>query len=279
MKTGVALFLLLLAAKACFAAEPSGELVELHSCDLYTGGCTASSEATLLGRQRFCMWLISRGFWAGQDLAGTRLALLEVGSENLAEKGAVAERAEIFIPRGTAPEQKKALLSWLETEHPLPASTSVSDTDICYRRTGNEAELSVGDTVAVSTVPLGKCRTGSCGQALWYEPISRQSSFSVVSSRNSIIRDGRLHLTWTDHDRPNVFLAAFGPGAGSTPLAGAPCLVIRAVNLNPEPGTRRPKQSGRRNLAKELSPRRRSDGHGGSPGKGQGGRSVGRSPG
>jgi hypothetical protein len=222
MKAGIVLFVLLLAAKACFAAEPSGELVELHSCDLFTGGCTASSEATLLGRQRFCLWSVRQGLWSGQDLAGAKVALLEVGSQNLAEKGTVADRAEIFVPREMAPAQKKALLAWLEAERPLPASTSVIETDICYRRTGNEAELSVGDTVAVSTVPLGKCRTGSCGQALWYEPISRQSSFSVVSSRNSIIRDGRLHLTWTDHDRPNVFLATFGPGAGSTPLAGAP---------------------------------------------------------
>jgi hypothetical protein len=223
MKAGIALFLLLLAAKACFAAEPAGELVELHSCDLYTGGCTASSEATLLGRQRFCMWLISQGFWAGQDLAGAKLALLEVGSKNLAEKGAMADRAEIFVPRGITPEQKKALLSWLETERPLPASTSVIDADICYRRTGNQAELTVGDTVVLSTIPLGKCRTGACGQALWYEPTSRQSSFAVVSSRTSVIRDARLHLTWTDHDRPNVFLATFGPGEGSTQLADAPC--------------------------------------------------------
>jgi hypothetical protein len=223
MKTGVALFLLLLTAKASFAAEPSGELVELHSCDLYTGGCTASSEMTLLGRQRFCMWLISQGFWAGQDLAGAKLALLEVGSENLAEKGAVADRAEVFVPRGMTPEQKKALLSWLETKYPLPASTSVIDTDICYRRTGHQADLTVGGTVAVSTVPLGRCRTGSCGQALWYEPTSRQSSFAVVASRTSIIRDARLHLTWTDHDRPNVFLATFGPGENSIQLADTLC--------------------------------------------------------
>jgi hypothetical protein len=222
MKTGVA-FLLFLAAATCFAAEPSGELVELHSCDLYTGGCTASSEATLLGRQRFCMWLIRQGHWAGQDLAGTRLALLEVGSQNLAERGTVADRAEIFVPPGMAPERKKALLSWLETERSLPASTPVIDAGICYRRTGNQAELTVGDAVVLSTAPLGKCRTGSCGQALWYEPSSRQSSFAVVSSRTSMIRDARLRLTWTDHDRPNVFLATFGPGDGSARLADAPC--------------------------------------------------------
>lgn len=223
MKTGVALFFLLVTAKACFAAEPSGEFVELHSCDLYTGGCTASSEATLLGRQRFCMWLINRGLWAGQDLAGAKLALLEVGSENLAEKGAVADRAEIFVPKGTTAERKKALVSWLATECPLPASTSVIEADICYRRTGPKAELTVDDAVAVSTIPLGQCRTGACGQALWYEPTCRHSSFAVVSSRTSTIRDGRLHLAWTDHDRPNVFLATFGPGAESAQLADALC--------------------------------------------------------
>jgi hypothetical protein len=156
-------------------------------------------------------------------LAGARLALLEVGSKNLAEKGAVADRAEIFVPKGLAPEQQAALLSWLRTERPLPASTSVIDADISYRRTGYQAELTVGDTVAVSTVPLGKCRTGSCGQALWYEPASPHSSFAVVSSRASTIRDARLRLAWTDHDRPNVFLATFGPDTEANQLADAPC--------------------------------------------------------
>ena len=77
------------AASRCLGVEPFGEFVELHSCDLYTGGCTASSESTLLGRQLFRVWSISQGTWDNQDLAGLKVALLELGSVNLARKRGV----------------------------------------------------------------------------------------------------------------------------------------------------------------------------------------------
>jgi hypothetical protein len=217
METCVVVLSILLAVRACSAAEPSGEFVELHSCDLYTGGCTASSEATLLGRQLFSVWSIERGGWAGRDLAGVKIALLEAGSKNLAEKGAVADQAEVFMPKGLAPDQKEALLSWLKTERPLPISTSVVDADVSYSRTGEKAEVSVGDIVVLSTASIGKCSSGACGQAVWYEPKANYSTFAVASSRTSMIRNARLHLVWWDHDRPNVFLATFGNHAD--PLA------------------------------------------------------------
>src|ERR1700756_6035151 len=97
MKTHILFFSVFVALAPCFAVEPSGEFVELHSCDLYTGGCTASSESTLLGRQLFRVWSISQGTWENQDLAGLKVALLELGSANLAEKGTPVEKAEIFV--------------------------------------------------------------------------------------------------------------------------------------------------------------------------------------
>jgi hypothetical protein len=219
VKTYVFFCSLLVALQPSFGAEPSGEFVELHSCDLYTGGCTASSESTLLGRQLFRIWSISQGRWANQDLAGLKVALLELGSANLAENEAKVEKAVFFVPKGLGLAQKEALLFWMTSQGITASSTRVVEAEITYQRSGATVEAAVGDSIALSTTAIGTCSSGSCGQTVWYEPQAKHSSFEVVASRVSKIRDSGLNFVWIDHDRPNVFLASFGPDGSNVQLA------------------------------------------------------------
>ena len=223
MKAYVLFYSLLMALQAGFGAEPSGEFLELHSCDLYTGGCTASSESTLLGRQLFRIWSIRQGMWNNQNLADLNVALLELGSVNLAEKGAQGEKAEIIVPMGLAPARKEALLSWATSQAAMPVSTRVVEAGISYHRTGCAVDVAVGDFISLSTTAIGKCSSGACGQALWYEPGAKHCSVKVVASRVSKIRDSSLDFVWIDHDRPNVFLANFGSDGNSSQLANSSC--------------------------------------------------------
>src|SRR5213596_2956978 len=72
-----------------FAAdEPRGSVLELHSCELYAGGCVVSSEATLGGRYMLQAWNFTGGAFAGTPLAGLQVAALHSGSQNLAEQKA-----------------------------------------------------------------------------------------------------------------------------------------------------------------------------------------------
>ena len=215
MKIAVFLYALFVALQACLGADPSGEFVELHSCALYTGGCTASSESTLLGRQLFRIWSINQGTWNNQDLANLKAAVLELGSVNLAENGALADNAEVFVPKGLPAPQKEALLSWVNSQAAIPASARVVETEITYQRLGSVVKVAVHKSVCLSTIAIAKCDSGACGQALWYEPQARYSGFEVIASQSLNIRDAALNFSWTDHDRPNVFLASFGPN-GST---------------------------------------------------------------
>src|ERR1041385_5249749 len=105
MKT-ISLFLVGL---ACFlrhnlsaAAQPRGNLVELHSCELYAGGCVVSSEATLGGRYMFRAWDFTGGAFAGTDFAGLNVAVLQTSSENLAAEKTKAERNVIYLPRSAS---------------------------------------------------------------------------------------------------------------------------------------------------------------------------------
>src|SRR6516165_2639228 len=143
VKTSLLFCSLFVALRACLGLEPSGEFVELHSCDLYTGGCTASAESTLLGRQMFRAWSIERGAWNGQDLAHLKVAVLETGSRNLAERGALSDRAEIFVPRDLSQATREALVSWAVAQHPLPRGTPVIEAEIVYQRSGQETVVTV----------------------------------------------------------------------------------------------------------------------------------------
>jgi hypothetical protein len=221
VKISAVVFSIFVVSQLCSAAEPSGEFVELHSCDLYTGGCTASGESTLLGRQVFRAWSIERGAWSGEDLTHLKVAVLETGSRNLAEKGALGDRAEIFVPRDLSQAKREALVSWASAQYPLPRGTPVIETELIYKRSGQEAVVAVGDTVSLTTMPIGKCSSGACGQSLWYEPQVDHSAFEVVASRTSKIQDATLF--WADHDRPNVFLASFGPNSNAGQLADSNC--------------------------------------------------------
>ena len=215
MKIAVFLSSLFMSLRACLGADPSGEFVELHSCDLYTGGCTASSESTLLGRQILRIWSINQGTWNNQDLAGLKAAVLELGSANLAENGALADNAEIFVPKGLPAARKEALLSWVNSQVAIPLSARVVETEIAYQRLGSVVNVAVNDSISLSTTAIAKCDSGACGQALWYQPQAQHSGFEVIASRSSNIRDAALNFFWTDHDRPNVFLASFGPNGSA----------------------------------------------------------------
>src|SRR5580704_3913118 len=85
---------------------PAGKLIELHSCEVYAGGCTVSSEAQQGGRLMFQVWDLARGSWQGVDLAGLKVAVLEASADNLADRGARPDSAVVYCPQGASAAQR-----------------------------------------------------------------------------------------------------------------------------------------------------------------------------
>ena len=199
------------------AGAPQGTLLELHSCELYAGGCVVSSQATLEGRYMLRVWNFTGGQYASQDLTGLSLALLESGSQNLAEQKSAAARAVIYLPAQATDAQRQALLSW--------AKSNVADLKyaavkrrVVPLRFGNTAQgysFSAGAFAAMETAPLESCQTGACGEALWYTPRSTTSVFTVAVNRSSRVSEPCLDLKWTDAGQRCVFLGRFGQDAAS----------------------------------------------------------------
>src|SRR6266550_2100106 len=95
--------------------QPRGNLVELHSCELYAGGCVVSSEATLGGRYMLRAWSFSSGSFADNDLSGLQLAVLQSASQNLAADNTSSEQTVVYLPQEATAGQRDALLAWLKS--------------------------------------------------------------------------------------------------------------------------------------------------------------------
>ena len=209
----------LLTGLACFlnhaasaGNQPRGTLLELHSCELYAGGCVVSSEATLGGRYMARAWHFTAGAFGDTDLTGLQVAVLQSSPENLAMPTAAPGQAVVYLPQSATAKQREALLGWLKASQPdLETAKMLTRTaDLKFANTKAGCTFSAGEFLSVATAPLESCETGACGEALWYAPRGANSVFTVAVDRSSKITEPLLKLKWNDSGKRSVFLARFG---------------------------------------------------------------------
>jgi hypothetical protein len=200
-----------LALLASNAQQPRANLLELHSCEVYAGGCVVSSEATLGGRYMLRAWNFTGGSFAGSDFAGLRLAVLQSAQENLAANSAETGDAVVYLPEGISAAQRDALLAWLKQQPNFrPSKLLTRSVALRFGTTSEGYALTAGDFVSVKTADLAKCEAQACGEALWYTPRTPGTVFTVALNRASQIEEPFLKLKWYDAGKRSVFLARVG---------------------------------------------------------------------
>jgi hypothetical protein len=223
----VLLAALLFPLEAC-AGEPRGQVAELHSCELYAGGCIVSAEATMGGRYVLRAWHFESGQFAGVDLAGLSLALLETGSDNLADRRINADRAIAYVPQSATPAQRQALAAFAQAGTAAQlAPSDIHAVPVAMTIAGDNIKVELGRGIAFSGTGAPACGLASCGEMLWYEPRSAMSSFTVDQLTRSSIVEAALALRWQDHGRRTLFLGRFGDPEVTNPsgLCGAPLAI------------------------------------------------------
>jgi hypothetical protein len=197
--------------------QPRGSLMEVHSCELYAGGCVVSSEATLGGRYMLRAWNLSGGSFAGTELAGLQVALLESSPDNLAASKTSADHAIAYLPQNATATQRKALLAWIKSSAPELKSAKLQTQVVPLRleKSENGYQFTAGDTISVNASTSAACGMGSCGEELWYTPRSTTTVFTVVANRSSHVNEPWLKLKWDDAGKRSVFLAKFGESASA----------------------------------------------------------------
>ena len=207
MAFAAALALMMLAAQTLQAADAArGDLLEIHSCQVYIGGCIASSEATQDGRYRLRVWGFPSGAF-GSLLA----ALLELSDQNLAEKGTAPSEAVAYLPAYATSAQAAALLDWLKATNPQLAHTRmhVRTVPMSLSHERGRVEFAAGDFAAFTVKPLQSCGLTSCGESLWYTPRSAMTGYTVEVAEKVAVHEPLLALRWIDHDKNSVFQGRF----------------------------------------------------------------------
>ena len=191
---------------------PHGELLELHSCQIYIGGCIASAEATQDGRYLLRVWDFSTGTHNGVAIDGHQVGLLETGAQNLADNKAQPSAAVVYLPQSATPAQSAALLDWLKTGNPELSSIRVQTRvlPMHFVREDGVVTFTAGNSVRVQVQSFQSCGLTSCGEALWYTPRSLLSSYTVEVTNESVVREPLLALTWIDYGKNNIFHGRFG---------------------------------------------------------------------
>jgi hypothetical protein len=224
-----------LAGASLYATDaPRGELLELHSCQVYIGGCIASAEATQDGRYLLRVWRFTGGSHQGTELGGLPVALLQVADQNLAVTGARPVESMVYLPQSATPAQSAAMIDWLKTINPELARRNVPTRTVpmefACARSGDS--FSAGDFLRIETRPFAPCGLISCGESLWYTPRSAMTSYTVAVTSKTVVREPALALQWIDHGKNNVFQGRFGEGTTS-PATFAPPALVCAVADHP----------------------------------------------
>jgi hypothetical protein len=203
------------AVSSAFAeALPSGKLIELHSCEVFAGGCTISSESEQGGKYRLQVWDLDGGSWQGVDLTGLKVAVLASSGENLADQGARVDSSVIYLPKQASAAQRQALLAWVKSSDPHLASSAIQTrvSPISLAASGDSVKVRIGQVASLETVSLGQCANRSCGEDLWYDPGVPTTRFTVALNKESQVKEPLLKLKWDDHAKRSVFVAHFGDG-------------------------------------------------------------------
>jgi hypothetical protein len=213
------------------ADTPHGDLLELHSCQLFIGGCIASSEATQDGRYLLRVWNFSGGSYEGIPMRGLKVALLEAADQNLATKGVQPTESMIYLPQSADSVQSAAILHWLTAANPELNQTKLQTRAVPmkFTHTGGVFSFLAGDFVQIETKPFEPCGLISCGESLWYTPRSTMTSYSVGVTSLAAVQEPKLALRWIDHGKNNIFEGRFGESATASAFV-PPAFVCAVAN-------------------------------------------------
>ena len=202
-----------------FASDkPQGSLLELHSCELYAGGCVVSSEATLGGRYMLQVWNFKSGSFQGSALAGLQVAALHSSSQNLAEAKSGSGDVIVYVPEKTTKEQQAALVAWVNSNVSglKPSKTQTRTVPMQFAQTEHGYVFSAGKFLSVKTASLESCEKGSCGESLWYAPRAGTSVYTIAVNNGSQVNEPLLKLKWNESGKRSVFLGKFGEERSGT---------------------------------------------------------------
>jgi len=219
---------LALTAFSANSAAPSGDYLEVRSCDVFTGYCFANSEMNLTGKEATMLWSVRDGAWKGVKLGGLSVLAVVKSDSTLGDMQYQPRsgNAVLIVDAKADSQQREALADFaramagklvskvVDTKYaPIEAKLAACANRGC-------ASVKAGDLVEIRTSCLGD-KHGVCGnEETYYPPLSKVQGAYPVFTEDATFNGKGLDSTWEIVGKRSGFIATFsGENAAETRLA------------------------------------------------------------
>ncbi len=209
-------------ATVAYANNPnpriSGDYIEVRSCDVFTGPCSASSEIGHEGKEAILVWSVQQGAWNNVDLAGLTVIAIVRTDETLGDikyrqpKG----RTVLILDEKANPRQQAALADFAKASASKLIGqvilTRAEQIDIAIgKRTkaGARATVKAGQMVDISTRALSHDVLGCGNDYVYYPPLTKVQNAAPAFTQLFAYQGKGLNLNWVRVGMRSAFVAVF----------------------------------------------------------------------
>jgi hypothetical protein len=188
----------------------TGDYLEARTASVFAGACHYNGELTTTGREAEMAWHIRDGAWKGTSLSGLSALASIVSDANLQDETAT-RRSTLYIDAKATPAQFEALSAALKARYGRAFGTvvAIKRAPISFAHTGENYRVeSKGITLlSIEAMPNHEC----CKQPnmVWYKPLIEIKDRRVGYTKESVIQDKTLGVTWTKNDQNTAFYGTF----------------------------------------------------------------------
>lgn len=217
------LSLFLLSAAVSFGAglpttHLQGDYVEARTADIYTGPCFANSEIGITGQVAVFGWRVSKGEFAGVDLAGLSVVGVVKASTTLGDPFTPNNPAKsvIIIDNKANPEQRLALKQFAQkmskgllddvVRVDYEPVTLTFDNDNVHSMS---ATLSAGKLANVKTRAINKGDHFCANEETWYTPLTALNHSMPAYALAHNYKGDALGTTWSSPEKRSAFVGSF----------------------------------------------------------------------
>lgn len=210
-----------LMAVAAFAGTPGdatieGKYLEVRSCDVFTGACTASSEVGLTGREAVLAWDITKGSHEGVNLGGLKVVAIVRASATLGgtSESVYPAKSVVVVDEKANAAQREALLAFAKemAGRLLDDVIHVEAAPIAmaiHQPEQGRAKLTAGDKVAIETCSLSESDRHCGNEVIFYGPLTRVHDATAAHTELDRFSGAGLGVTWSNSGRRSAWLATF----------------------------------------------------------------------
>ena len=189
-----------------------GTYLEGRSASVFAGACHVNGESDTQGRHALLAWAVDEGSWAGQELAGLRVAAAVSSPGNLAEGS--ARRTRLYVDAGAAPDQKERLeaaRAWLLDQHAgvLGEVVSLEAAEVELELDGDAFSLQVPGVLELGGQldPDRTCCT--MPERVWYQPLAGLQDSRVALGEVCSFAGAGEDVPWSYPGQNNSFVGTF----------------------------------------------------------------------